>query len=148
MDKSNYPLEKIQRSFPSTYHALVIETASKELLVDSPAASDLQIFHQYNGEAPDGIAFGKSGNLYVALAAPFNSGVSILAPGGGEVARLTNPVGSPIFPYDSPANIAFAKQGSILLTNHAFATMIPSNFTVLDVFVDDKESPLVRPTIP
>ena len=117
-------------------------------LVDSPVASDLQTFHQYNGEAPDGIAFGKSGNLYVALAAPFNSGVSILAPDATEVARLTNPVGSPIFPYDSPANIAFGKQGSILLTNHAFATMIPANFTVLDVFVNDREFPLLRPSIP
>jgi len=26
--------------------------------------------------------------------------------------------------------------------------MIPSNFTVLDVFVDDKETPLVRPNVP
>ena len=117
-------------------------------LVNSPAAADLQTFYQYNGEAPDGIAFGKSGNLYVALAAPFNSGVSILAPAAVEAARLTNPVGSPIFPYDSPANIAFGKDGSIFLTNHAFATMIPANFTVLNVFVDDKESPLVRPSIP
>ena len=116
--------------------------------VDSPSAGDLQTFYQYNGEAPDGIAFGKSGNLYVALAAPFNSGVSILSPDANEVARLTNPAGSPIFPYDSPANLAFGKQGSLLLTNHAFATAIPSNFTVLDVFVDDKESPLVRPSIP
>ena len=117
-------------------------------LVSSPGAADLQTFHQYNGEAPDGMAFGKSGNLYVVLAAPFNSGVSILAPDSSEVARLTNPAGSPISPYDSPANAAFGKQGSLLLTNHAFATMIPSNFTVLDVFVDDKEQPLVRPNIP
>ena len=117
-------------------------------LVNSPSAADLQTFYQYNGEAPDGFAFGKSGNLYVTLAAPFNSGVSILTPDGVESTRLTNPVGSPIFPYDSPANIAFGKDGSILLTNHAFATMIPANFTVLNVFVDDKESPLVRPSIP
>jgi len=26
--------------------------------------------------------------------------------------------------------------------------MIPSNFTVLDVFVDDKETPLVLPNVP
>ena len=117
-------------------------------LVNAPAAADLQTFHQYNGEAPDGIAFGKSGDLYVALAAPFNSGVSILGTDCVETARLTNPVGSPIFPYDSPANIAFGKGGSILLTNHAFATMIPANFTILNVFVDDKELPLVKPNIP
>ena len=117
-------------------------------LVNSPSAGDLATFFQYNGEAPDGIAFGKSGKLYVALAAPFNSGISILSPDGVETGRLTNPVGSPMFPYDSPANIAFGKGGTILLTNHAFATMIPANFTVLDVFVDDREAPLVRPSIP
>lgn len=114
-------------------------------LVNSPTASQLQLFHQYNGDAPDGIAFGKSGKLYVALAAPFNSGISILRADGTEETRLSNPPGSPVFPYDSPANIAFDKHGSALVTNHAFATMIPANFTVLSVFVDDKESPLVKP---
>jgi sugar lactone lactonase YvrE len=113
-------------------------------LVAHPGAADLQVFHEYNGEAPDGIAFGRSGKLYVALAAPFNSGVSILNPDGTESARLHNDQ-DPIFPYDSPANIAFNKQGSIVLTNHAFLTMIPGHFVVLDVFVDDKESPLVKP---
>ena len=117
-------------------------------LVNSPGSADLLTFFQYNGEAPDGIAFGKSGKLYVALAAPFNSGISILGTNGTEAGRLTNPLGSPIFPYDSPANMAFTKQGSMVVTNHAFATMIPANFTVLDVFVDDKEFPLVRPNVP
>ncbi len=114
-------------------------------LVAQPQASDLQVFHQYNGEAPDGIAFGRTGKLYVVLAAPFNSGVSILNPDGTEETRLGNPQGSPIFPYDSPANAAFDKHGSLLLTNHAFATGIPSNFTVLSVFVNDKGAQLVRP---
>jgi sugar lactone lactonase YvrE len=117
-------------------------------LVNAPQASDLQVFHQYNGDAPDGIAFGRSGLLYVVLAAPFNSGVSILRPDGTEATRLGNAPGSPIFPYDSPANAAFDKHGSLLLTNHAFATGIPSNFTVLSVFVDDKEAPLERPNVP
>ncbi|HYY42282.1 MAG TPA: hypothetical protein VE775_06075, partial [Pyrinomonadaceae bacterium] len=93
-------------------------------------------------------AFGRSGNLYVVLAAPFNSGISILRPDGTEETRLSNPPGSPIFPYDSPANAAFDKHGALLLTNHAFATGIPSNFTVLNVFVGDKESALVRPDVP
>ncbi|HEX8072587.1 MAG TPA: hypothetical protein VF546_21745 [Pyrinomonadaceae bacterium] len=117
-------------------------------LVNSPQAGDLQVFYQYNGDAPDGIAFGRSGLLYVVLAAPFNSGVSILRPDGTQAARLGNAPGSPIFPYDSPANAAFDKHGALLLTNHAFATGIPSNFTVLSVFVDDKEAPLERPNVP
>jgi sugar lactone lactonase YvrE len=114
-------------------------------LVAAPTAAQLQVFHQYNGDAPDGIAFGRSGKLYVVLAAPFNSGISILREDGTEEIRLSNPLGSPIFPYDSPANLAFTQHGSALVTNHAFATMIPANFTVLDVFVDDKESPLEKP---
>ena len=116
-------------------------------LVNTPTAGDLQVFHQYNGEAPDGIAFGRTGKLYVVLAAPFASGVSILRPDGTEETRLTNAT-DPFFPYDSPANAAFNKHGSLLLTNHAFATGNPAHFTVLDVFVDDKESPLVRPDLP
>ncbi|HVM07020.1 MAG TPA: SMP-30/gluconolactonase/LRE family protein [Acidimicrobiales bacterium] len=126
----------------------------------APPAGELQPFHEYlPGELPDGIAFGQSGLLYVAIANPAFSGVSILAPRapragdaplGEERVRLRNPPGSPAFPYDSPANIAFTPHGSILLTTHAFVTgaAVPSQFTVLDVFVDDKGVPLERPSIP
>lgn len=118
-------------------------------LVEAPIAADLQIFHQYAlGDLPDGIAFGKSGNLYVTIATPFQSGISVLRPNGIEVSRLKNALLSPIFPYDSPANIAFNKHGSLLVTNHAFATMLPSQFTVLDVWVNDKASPLAKPLLP
>jgi DNA-binding beta-propeller fold protein YncE len=110
-----------------------------------PQAADLHVFHQYSmGEFPDGIAFGKSDNLYVALAAPFNSGISILNSGGSEVTRLTNTT-NPVFPYDSPANIAFDGHGSLLATNHAFATADPTHMTVLKVFVDDKAGRLFKP---
>ncbi|MFN2506519.1 MAG: SMP-30/gluconolactonase/LRE family protein [Acidimicrobiales bacterium] len=118
-------------------------------LVNNPTAADLKVFHEYtNGDVPDGIAFGKTGLLYVAIATPFASGVSILAPNGTEIVRLANQ-GNPIFPYDSPANIAFDGRGSILLTNHAFVTGVtnPEQFTILDVFVGDTGSPLELPVI-
>ena len=109
-----------------------------------PQAADLHVFHQYSaGEFPDGIAFGKSDNLYVALAAPFNSGISILNSSGAEVTRLTNTTTD--LPYDSPANIAFDGHGSLLATNHAFATADPTHMTVLKVFVDDKAGRLFKP---
>lgn len=118
-------------------------------LVEQPTAADLQPFYHFTGgDLPDGIAFGRSGNLYVAIATPFASGISVISPAGNEIARLSNPVGSPIFPYDSPASIAFNHKGSLLAINHAFATMIPANFTVLDVFVDDRELPLIKPMLP
>ncbi len=120
-------------------------------LVSDPDARDLKAFHQYGPDAlPDGIAFGRSGLLYVAIASPGASGVSVLDTGGTEVVRLSNPPLSLFAPYDSPANIAFNGHGSILLTNHAFVTGVlnPGQFSVVDVFVDDKESPLAKPNIP
>ena len=120
-------------------------------LVDQPTAADLAVFHRYPiGQLPDGIAFGESGDLYVAMATPGASGVSVLSPTGAEVRRFANRRVSPIAPYDSPANIAFDSDGAILLTNHAFVTGIvdPSRFSVLDVFVDDKGSPLAMPSLP
>ena len=83
------------------------------------------------------------------MATPFASGISILDTSGAEIERLANGP-NPIFPYDSPANIAFNGRGSILVTNHAFVTGVtnPEQFTILDVWVDDRGSPLVRPVIP
>lgn len=118
--------------------------------VDSPSAGDLTVFHEYApGEVPDGIAFGESGLLYVAIATPFASGVSILDAAGVEVQRLSSGP-DPLFPYDSPANIAFDGKGSMLLTNHAFVTGVtdPSQFAVVDVYVGDRGAPLARPKIP
>ncbi|HEX2042576.1 MAG TPA: SMP-30/gluconolactonase/LRE family protein [Acidimicrobiales bacterium] len=116
-------------------------------LVPAPSPADLAVFHEYTGgDIPDGIAFGETGLLYVAIATPFASGLSILDHDGDEVVRLGNQ-GNPVFPYDSPANIAFNGRGSALLSNHAFATGIPENWAVLDVFVNDRGSPLELPRI-
>ena len=118
-------------------------------LVASPSAGDLTAFHKYTaGDLPDGFAFGEDGLLYVAIATPFASGVSILDETGAEVGRLSNG-SNPISPYDSPANIAFDGKGSMLLTNHAFVTgpAHPEQYTVLDVFVDDRGAPLPRPKL-
>ena len=118
-------------------------------LVAQPAAADLAVFHQFpTGDFPDGIAFGKSGRLYVAMATPFASGIAILGADGAETGRLANSPLSPIVPYDSPANIAFNGHGSLLATNHAFATMIPTQFTVLDVYVNDTAATLAKPDPP
>ena len=119
-------------------------------LSSQPGAADLELFHRYAaGELPDGVAFGETGLLYVAMATPTQSGVSILDVNGVEVARLTNPQASLLAPYDSPANIAFTGDGRILLSNHAFVSgaVIPEQFTIVDVFVDDAGQPLAKPFI-
>lgn len=120
-------------------------------LIDQPKPADLKVFHNYAlGDGPDGIAFGASGKLYVTLALPGKKGISILEPDGTESARQSNPLLSPIAPYDSPANIAFDGKGTLLVTNHAFVTglVLPHQFQVLKVFVDDVASPLAMPLLP
>jgi sugar lactone lactonase YvrE len=119
--------------------------------VANPPAASLVEFHRYNLAtglpAPDGIAFGKSGKLYVALAG--TSQISVLRPDGTEEVRYSgpaaNPGGSPNpVPWANPANIAFDKKtGSLLVTNHAsLVPFDPNLFCVFSVFVDDKASPL------
>ena len=118
-------------------------------LVAGPAASDLKVFHKFAlGDAPDGFAFGASGKLYVTVALPNSSGVVVLWPDGSEQTRVVNELLSPTVPFDSPANVAFDGGGSLLLTNHAFLTNLPSHYTVLDVFVGDTASPLIEPSFP
>lgn len=118
-------------------------------LVEHPGAGDLAVFHAFApGEAPDGLAFGASGDLYVTLALPTTSGVAIFRPDGTERTRLVSALLSPTWPYDSPANVAFDDLGSMLVVNHAFATNLPSHFNVLRVFVDDVADPLETPRLP
>ena len=125
-------------------------------LVASPTATDLHEFHRYPFPdpapgalpGPDGIAFGKPGKLYVALAG--TSQISVLRPDGTEEVRYSgpaaNPGGSPNpMPWTNPANIAFNDdEGALLVTNHA--SLInppdPSLFAVFDVFVNDKGQPV------
>lgn len=120
---------------------------------EQPAQGDLQVFHQYNaGEGPDGIAFGKSGKLYVTLAA--SNQISVLRPDGTEEARYGGPSDNPggvldPLPWANPAAIAFDdKTRSLLVTNHAIFFPNPAPFfAVFDVYVNDKASKLERPKI-
>ncbi|MFL6231050.1 MAG: SMP-30/gluconolactonase/LRE family protein [Pyrinomonadaceae bacterium] len=118
-------------------------------LVDHPSVSDLTLFHTYTpGAGPDGIAFGKSGNLYVALAG--YSQISVLAPDGTEQARYSGPAqnGAGTLLWANPANIAFNNHtGSLLVSNHASLTGLPDPsplFSVFDVYVNDKAGKLFK----
>jgi sugar lactone lactonase YvrE len=121
--------------------------------VAEPTQSDLAIFHQYNmGEGPDGIAFGKSGKLYVALAA--SNQIGVLRADGTEEARYGGPSANPDgtldpLPWANPAAIAFNdKERTLLVTNHAIFFPNPGPlFAVFDVFVDDKAAKLERPNV-
>lgn len=119
--------------------------------VANPPNASLVEFHRYTLAmglpGPDGIAFGKSGKLYVALAG--TSQISVLRPDGSEEVRYSGPAANlgatpnPM-PWANPANIAFDKKtGSLLVTNHAsLVPFDPNLFCVFTVYVDDKASPL------
>ncbi len=117
--------------------------------VDKPTPGQLSLFHRFDaGELPDGIAFGSTGKLYVAMASPVGAGVMILDPDGGVAARLTNPQGSLVDPYDGPANIAFDGAGRILMTNHAPVTgLVARKFSIVDTDVEDTGAPLFTPKV-
>ena len=121
--------------------------------VAQPAPGDLALFHQYTmGEGPDGMAFGKSGKLYVALAA--TNKIGVLRPDGTEETRYGSPSANPggaldPLPWANPAAIAFNDQTrSLLVTNHAIFFPNPGPFfAVFDVYVNDKAAKLERPNI-
>ena len=114
-------------------------------LVANPMATDLELFASLGFTGPDGIAFGKSGKLYVAEA--LTSTIKVLNPDGSVDAIYDGPAlnapGPPV-PWANPANIAFDDQnGSLLVTNHAsLVPFDPALFVVFNVFVSDKGSPL------
>lgn len=116
-------------------------------LIDSPTEEDLELVHAYeNGEAPDGFAFGASGDIYVTLVT--TNEISVLNPGGVEVARIQSGPGSEI-PLDAPANVAFDPSTKMLLiVNHAILSGNPDHFGVLRVWVNDTGDPLEKPYLP
>lgn len=114
-------------------------------LVANPGAADLQQFALLGFTGPDGIAFGKSGKLYVAEA--LTSTVRVINPDGSVDAVYGGPAQDPSstpLPWANPANIAFDRTGKILVTNHAQLVMPtdPRLFAIFDVFVNDKGQPL------
>jgi hypothetical protein len=70
-------------------------------------------------EAPHGIAFGKTGNLFVAMADPVAPGVMILRPNGTIKAKLTNPQNSPTEAVRRPREHRLRRSLRILMSNYA-----------------------------
>jgi hypothetical protein len=108
-----------------------------------------------------GLAFGRSGDLYVALAS--RNQLSILQPDGEEKARFPSTADNaklPV-PLSFPFDLAFNGRGSLLVTNAGDATIgngpahvsppggpeTAKNWVVYDVNVGDTAAPLMRPRI-
>lgn len=113
-------------------------------LVDQPQLSDLRRVYQFApGSVPDGMAFGKSGRLYVALAAA--NKVAVLDFNAPEIETRLGGTGAP---WEAPASVAFTHDGSLLVTNHAIFTGQAEHFLLLDLFVGESGAPLAKPVVP
>ena len=115
-------------------------------LVDHPTASDLELVHRFpvvEGQAPPqatGLAFAKSGNLYVSLLGP--NQVAVLDPAGNEIRRISSPL------FHSPWGLAFVGK-SLLVTNGDLEPGDnPDAWKIFKVFVGETGLPLNRPRIP
>lgn len=108
--------------------------------VSAPSPTGLANVTFYsNGEMPDGLAFGASGRMFVALAG--TNQIGVFDAWGREYLRGSNAA------YDNPANIAFNGRGSLLITNHALFGD-PADAALLDTWTNEIGSPLAKPIVP
>ena len=113
-------------------------------LVNAPKQTDLKREYSFApGSGVDGIAFGLSGRLYVALA--YSNQLAVLTPFFGHV--LETRIGGN-GPWHAPANVAFSGDGSALVANHAITTGNPEHFLVLDTEVYDLAGRMAKPRVP
>ena len=111
-------------------------------LVDDPRPSDLQLVHLFPVVDPippqaTGLAFAKSGNLYVSLLGP--NQVAVLDPAGDEIRRISSPL------FHSPWGLAFVGK-SLLVTNGDLEPATnPDAWKIFKVYVGETGLPLIRP---
>jgi sugar lactone lactonase YvrE len=108
-------------------------------MVERPAARDLTLVHRYPETlaAPDGITYGRSGRLYVALAGA--NQISVLDPDGAEAARFPTALDNTRqeIPFDTPASPVLDGRGSLLVTNQSYVNSDSRHWAVLDSWVGD-----------
>ena len=113
-------------------------------LVDHPTAADIQLVHRFafdpTAPAPPqatGLAFAKSGNLYVSLIGP--NQIAVLDPAGNEIDRISDPR------FHSPWGLAFVGT-SLLVTNGDLEPGDnPAAWKIFKVDVGETGLPLNRP---
>jgi sugar lactone lactonase YvrE len=106
-----------------------------------------QIWESRPADGPDGFALGRSGRIYLALAA--GAGMVVISPTGEELRRVpATPVENQAqeVPFDGPASAAFDGR-RVLVTNQGFPEATEEHWAVLDVFVGERGAPLFRPFV-
>lgn len=116
-------------------------------ITPEPEPDDLETLFVYDipASGADGIRYGASGLLYVALAG--SNQVSILDPATGEETRFPDAASNQLqeVPFDLPASIDLDGYGNLLVTNQSFFTANSENWAVLRVPIGDIGLPLIEP---
>ena len=114
-------------------------------LVAHPSAGDLELVHRFPFDptvAPPqatGLAFAKSGNLYVSLLGP--NQIAVLDPAGDEIGRI-----SPAVPLAVGPGV---RRQVVLVTNGDLEPADnPDAWKIFKVYVGETGLPLVRPRLP
>ncbi len=112
-------------------------------LVDHPTASDLELVHRFPfdpTQAPPqatGLAFAKSGNLYVSLLGP--NQIAVLDPAGNETRRISDPR------FHSPWGLAFMGNTLLVTNGDLEPGDNPDAWNIFRVDVGETGLPLNRP---
>src|SRR3954454_1644314 len=106
-----------------------------------------QFYVAQSADAPGGMGFAKSGDLYVSLSG--SNAIAQVGPDGKEKARFLDPVTNMTFkpPLDSPLDVAF-RGTSLLVANSGYLSNSASSFALLDVFVGEQGYDPLRPAVP
>ena len=117
-------------------------------LVDHPTAADMELVHRFVA-VPDpavappqatGLAFAKSGNLYVSLIGP--NQIAVLDPSGNEVRRISDPR------FHSPWGLAFLGNKLLVTNGDLEPGDNPDAWKIFKVDVGETGLPLIRPRVP
>jgi sugar lactone lactonase YvrE len=106
-----------------------------------------EFYTAQSADAPGGMGFAKSGDIYVSLSG--SNAIAQVGPDGKEKARFPDPVTNESFspPLDSPLDVAF-RGNSLLVANSAYLSNSASSFAILDVFVGEPGYDPLRPEVP
>src|SRR4051795_381359 len=114
---------------------------------DGKPGQPQEFYVAQSADAPGGMGFAKSGDIYVSLSG--SNAIAQVGPDGKEKARFPDPVTNMTFtpPLDSPLDVAF-RGNSLLVANSAYLSNSASSFALLDVFVGEPGYDPLRPTVP
>jgi sugar lactone lactonase YvrE len=105
-----------------------------------------QLWESGPGDAPDGCALARSGDIYLALVGASNQIVE-LSPSGQALARFgqqyTGTNNSPV-PFDSPSGVAFLGS-ELLIANQSYFAGDPSNQVILNLETGEPGQPVYLP---